>query len=75
MGAWHKTFKEPRNIFQGIDSTYLCSLADRYDNPIPTRFIAPIDCPKIPAQVLTTESKHYGKVFDVLKQFQLSRKE
>jgi hypothetical protein len=22
---------------------------DRYDNPIPTRFLAPIDCLKIPA--------------------------
>ncbi len=28
----------------------VCSLAGRYDNPIPTRFLAPIDCLKIPAQ-------------------------
>jgi hypothetical protein len=27
----------------------LCSLAGRYNNPIPTRFLAPIDCLKIPA--------------------------
>jgi hypothetical protein len=27
----------------------VCSLAGRYDNPIPTRFLAPIDCLKIPA--------------------------
>jgi hypothetical protein len=26
------------------------SLAGRYDNPIPTRFLAPTDCLKIPAQ-------------------------
>jgi hypothetical protein len=26
----------------------LCSLAARYDNPIPARFLAPIDCSKIP---------------------------
>jgi hypothetical protein len=26
-----------------------CSLAGRYDNPIPTRILAPIDCSKIPA--------------------------
>jgi hypothetical protein len=26
------------------------SLAGRYDNPIPTGFLAPIDCLKIPAQ-------------------------
>ncbi len=44
------TFKEPRNRFQGISSASLCSLAGRYDNPIPTRFLAPIDCLKIPAQ-------------------------
>jgi hypothetical protein len=28
----------------------LCSLAVRYDNPIPTRFLDPIDCSKISAQ-------------------------
>jgi hypothetical protein len=44
-----KTFKEPRNRFQGIDSASLYSLADLYDNPIPVRFLAPIDCSKIPA--------------------------
>ncbi len=27
----------------------LCSLAGRYDNPIPSRFLALIDCSKIPA--------------------------
>ncbi len=35
----------------GIDSASLCSLADRYDNLIPTRFLAPIDCSKIPALI------------------------
>jgi hypothetical protein len=33
-----------------MNSASLCSLAGRYDNPIPTRFLAPIDCLKIPAQ-------------------------
>ncbi len=37
--------------FQGTNSARLCSLAGRYDNPISTRFIAPIDCLKIPAQI------------------------
>jgi hypothetical protein len=40
---------EPSNRFQGIYSASLCSLSGRYDNPIPTRFLAPIDCLKIPA--------------------------
>ncbi len=44
------TFMEPRNRFQGMNSASLFSLADRYDNPIPTRFLAPIDCLKILAQ-------------------------
>ncbi len=44
--------KEPRNRFQGIDSASLCSLAGRYDNPIPNPFLAPTDCSKIPALVL-----------------------
>jgi hypothetical protein len=37
------------NRFQGIDSASLCSLAGRYNNPIPTRILAPMDCYKIPA--------------------------
>jgi hypothetical protein len=40
---------EPRNRFQGMNSVSLCSLAGRYDNPIPTQFLVPIDCLKIPA--------------------------
>jgi hypothetical protein len=32
-----------------MNSASLSSLAGRYDNPIPTRFLAPIDCLKIPA--------------------------
>ena len=35
-------FKEPRNGFHGIDSANLFSLAGRYNNPIPSRFLAPI---------------------------------
>jgi hypothetical protein len=32
-----------------MNSVSLCRLAGRYDNPIPTRFLAPIDRLKIPA--------------------------
>jgi hypothetical protein len=42
-------FTEPRNRFHGINSGSLCGLAGRYDNPIPTRFLASIDCLTIPA--------------------------
>ncbi len=42
---------QPKNRFQGTNSARLCSLASRYNNPIPTRFLAPIDCLKIPAQL------------------------
>jgi hypothetical protein len=57
---------EPRNRFQGINTARLCSLAGRYDNPLPPRFLAPIASLKIPAQTLvvaggrgvkTTENK------------------
>ncbi len=34
-----------------MNSASLCSLAGRYDNPIPSRFLAPVDFLKIPAQV------------------------
>ncbi len=43
------TFKEPKNRFQGINSAGLYSLAGRYDNFIPTQFLATIDCLKIPS--------------------------
>ncbi len=43
--------QRPMNRFLGIDSANLCSLAGQYDNPIPTQFLAPIDCSKIPALV------------------------
>ncbi len=33
-----------------MNSASLCSLAGRYDNPLPPRFLAPIDSLKIPAQ-------------------------
>jgi hypothetical protein len=47
---WYfKTFKETRYRFQGIDSASLCSLAGRYDIPIPSRLLTPKDCFKIPA--------------------------
>jgi hypothetical protein len=49
---------EPRNRFQGMNSARLCSLADRYDYTIPTRFLAPIDFLKIAAQVY----EHAGKL-------------
>jgi hypothetical protein len=50
--AWARiflSFKEPKNRFQGTNSARLCSVAGRYDNPIPTRILAPINCLKIPA--------------------------
>ncbi len=37
------------NVY-GMNTASLCGLAGRYDNPFPTRFLAPIDCLKIPAQ-------------------------
>jgi hypothetical protein len=37
----------PRNQFRQA----VCSLAGRYDNSFPTRFLALIDCLKIPVQV------------------------
>jgi len=58
------TYKEPRNRFQGIYSSSLCSLADRYDNPICTRFLAPIDCSELPAQ---KSFKNYIHIYYITK--------
>ncbi len=41
---------EPRNRFQGTNSASQCSLAGQYNNPIPTRFLVPKVCLKIPAR-------------------------
>ncbi len=43
QSPYFKTLMEPRNRFQGMNSASLWSLAGRYDNPIPPRFLAPID--------------------------------
>jgi hypothetical protein len=50
QGPYFQTFMEPRNWLQGMNSASQCSLAGRYDNTIPARFLAPIDFLKIPAQ-------------------------
>jgi hypothetical protein len=42
-------------------SASLCSLAGRYGNPISTRFLAPIDCLKIPALLSLYEYDAYLK--------------
>jgi hypothetical protein len=39
----------------GIYSVGLCSLAGRYDNPIPTWFLTPVGCSKIPALMRLSE--------------------
>jgi hypothetical protein len=48
----------PRHRFQGMNSASLCSLAGRYDNPIPPRFLAPLDFLKIPALVYVCLDPH-----------------
>ncbi len=53
QSPYFKMFIRPWNWFQGMISASLCSLAARYDNSIPPRFLAPIDFLKIPAQYLT----------------------
>ncbi len=66
---------EPRNQFQGMNYAGLWSLAGRYDNPIPPRFLAPIDSLKvralynnpIPARFLAP----YEIVLKLLKRLQI----
>ncbi len=57
---WHKlmrfvTKSSPGPVFLNV---YVAqeSIPGRYDNPIPTRFLAPIDCLKIPALVIGLET-------------------
>ncbi len=53
----------PRNDSASLMS--LCSLAGQYDNPIPTQFLAPIDCLKIPARI-TERNIYITESFTVL---------
>jgi hypothetical protein len=46
---------------QGIDSACLCSLAGRYNNTIPTRFLASIDCSKISAYTVKKVRRGGGR--------------
>ncbi len=51
---------EPRNWFQGMNSANLCSLAGRYNNPIPPRFLAPIDSLKISVPVSSLHMQQWS---------------
>ncbi len=53
-------FMGPRNWFQRMNSASLCSLACRYDNPIPPRFLAPIDFLKSPALYIEQKGGAYN---------------
>jgi hypothetical protein len=58
---WSKYFLAlPNPILYETEQSPLCSMAGRYDNPIPTRFLAPIDCLKIPAQISCYKAFYYG---------------
>jgi hypothetical protein len=52
-------FMEPRNLFQGMNSASLRSLAGPYDNPIPPRFLAPIDLLKNSSSVYSKQVMLY----------------
>ncbi len=63
-----KLLRRPRSDSKGPIFGRLCSLAGRYDNPIPTRLLAPVDCLKIPAQfgascLLTCQSPNNWSAF------------
>jgi hypothetical protein len=65
------TFKEPKNLFQGSNSARLCRLAGRYDNPMPTRFLSPIDCLKISA---LSSNEQYRTAFSHIQSDTVPRK-
>jgi hypothetical protein len=44
----------------------LCSLAGRYDNPIPPRFLASIESLKIPAQGRIMGNSRKGRALDMM---------
>ncbi len=62
-GSWDGIFKLLWSPAIDSATASLCSLAGRYDNPLPTEFLAPIDCSKIPAlELYFTSSKLYPRI-------------
>jgi len=59
-----KLLKSPGIDSKAPDSASLCSLAGRYDNPIPIRFLEPRDCSKIPARYSTPACLKVGPGFE-----------
>ncbi len=60
---------ESRNRFQGMNSASLCSLAGRYEYPIPTRFLAPIYCLKL--QLCSFTQRDYREEWPLLTMLKL----
>jgi hypothetical protein len=60
QSSYFWTCMGPRNGLQGMNSASLCSLAGRYNNPIPTRCLAPIDFLKIPALTAAGYRFHFS---------------
>ncbi len=58
---------EPRNRCQGINSASLYSLAGRYDNPVPSRCLAPMEFLKIPARYNNPIPPRFLAPIDYLK--------
>jgi hypothetical protein len=61
----------PRNWFLGMNSASLCSLAGRYENPIPPQCLAPKDFLKIPALLAycsTFASMYIGSILHMAVQ-------
>jgi hypothetical protein len=56
-----------KSAFYDLHNTSLlaCSLAGRYDNPFPTRFLCPIDCSKNPALVFWFYSWSNNKIMEI----------
>ncbi len=62
-------FMGPRHWFQGMNSASLCSMAGRYENPIPPRCLAPIDFLKIPAQNDLPKFTNTQREGEILKKY------
>ncbi len=50
LPRWPRVLRLKGTVALDFSSNKLCSLAGRYENPIPIRFLAPTNCFKIPAQ-------------------------
>jgi hypothetical protein len=66
-----QNLKKNFSVLAGLKGLQIRALADRYNNPIPTRFLVPLDCLKIPARCWNLRVSSSESIPGLLKHLQI----